>query len=179
MEARASVRFTVTSPDLADETGVPGGLDPLRQGLHGPVQVLFLPVVAARGPVAHLLQAPGAGDHLKDRLAFAAQGPLVDGMVRIALHIHQFAVLGVGHQAAAHPAKRADGGGDRGLGDLGGLHRSGPPGTRQDDVREAQGSEPAPQTLNEMFFWKCPYATSPLGRGNVRIWRELLIIKIS
>ena len=121
MEARASVRFTVTGGRLGREVGVPGGLDPLGQGLHGPIQGFLFPVVAARGPVAHLFQAPGAGDHLKDRLAFAAQGPLVDGMVRVAFHVHQFAVFGVGHQAAAHAAIGTDGGGDRGLDDLGGL----------------------------------------------------------
>ena len=134
---------------FADKGGVPGGLDALGQGLHGPVQGFFFPVIGPRGPVAHLLQAPGAGDHLEDRLAFAAQGPLVDGVVGIAFNVDEFAPPGIGNETAADAAKGADGGGDLSVFGLGGMHGAGPPGARQDNAREAHRGNAASQTLDK------------------------------
>jgi len=122
---------------FGDKGGVPGVLNPLGQGGDGPLQRFFLPMVASRGPVQDLFQASGAGDHLEDRLAFAAQSPLVNGMIWIAFHGHELVVDRVGYKPAANAAERADGGGLGGSFGFGRMHEAGPALTDKDHVIQA------------------------------------------
>jgi hypothetical protein len=70
-------------------------------------------------------------------------------VIGVTFHVDEFAPLGVGDEAAAHAAKRTDGGGDLRVFGLGGSHNPGPPGARQNDAREAYGGNAASQTLDK------------------------------
>ena len=95
----ASLRIRSLSPDLLDAAG---------DLFKCPFPALFLPLVAARGPVHGFLQPVLVARHAEHGRSLGAEGPLVDGVIRVALCADQFAVLDVGDDVAAHRAEGAN-----------------------------------------------------------------------